>query len=75
MIQYSAHDCAAVAELYFHKYPEKVNEHLIPKQTTISTNIIKHLDDELSEVSDDEIIQILIPRFDEPRPTPETQHD
>ncbi|CAF4613780.1 unnamed protein product [Rotaria magnacalcarata] len=75
MIQYAAHDCAAVAELYFHKYPEKVNEHHIPKQTTTSTNIIKHLDDELSEVSDDEIIQILIPRFDEPRPTPETQHD
>ncbi|CAF4940474.1 unnamed protein product, partial [Rotaria socialis] len=75
MIQYATHDCAAVAELYFHKYPEKVNEHHTPKQTTTSTNIIKHLDDDLSEVSDDEIIQILIPRFDEPRPTPETQHD
>ncbi|CAF4488100.1 unnamed protein product [Rotaria magnacalcarata] len=54
---------------------QKVNEHHIPKQTTTSTSIIKHLDDELSEGSDDEIIQILIPRFDEPRPTPETQHD
>ncbi|CAF2118965.1 unnamed protein product [Rotaria magnacalcarata] len=59
----------------FETYPEKVNEHHIPKQTTTSTSIIKHLDDELSEGSDDEIIQILIPRFDEPRPTPETQHD
>ncbi|CAF4178087.1 unnamed protein product, partial [Rotaria magnacalcarata] len=75
MIQYAVHDCAAVAELYFHRYPEKVNDHHIPKQTTTSTNIIKHLDDDLLEVSDDEIIQILMPRFDEPRPTPETQHD
>ncbi|CAF5055061.1 unnamed protein product, partial [Rotaria magnacalcarata] len=59
MIQYAAHDCAAVAELYFHKYPEKVNEHHIPKQTTTSSNTWT----------------TIYQKFDEPRPTPETQHD
>ncbi|CAF4387345.1 unnamed protein product [Rotaria socialis] len=75
MIQYVAHDCLAVADLYFHKYPEKINDHHIPEQTTTSTNIIKNLKDDLSEVSDDEIIQILKPRFDQPQPTPQAQHD
>jgi hypothetical protein len=37
MLQYATHDCASVAELYFKKYPEKMNDYLTPPETPITT--------------------------------------
>ncbi|CAF1033099.1 unnamed protein product [Rotaria sordida] len=64
MKQYVINDCAAVAESFFHMYPEKTDNHQIPQTSpTTSTNIGMNLDDDLSNISEDELIEILRPKF------------
>ncbi|CAF1480920.1 unnamed protein product [Adineta steineri] len=63
-LQYAINDCTSVAELFFHMYPEKMNNYLItpePEKPT-SSNIIKKINNDLSDVSDDELPQIRTPR-------------
>jgi hypothetical protein len=44
MKQYAINDCTSVAELYFHMYPSKANDHKKPEtSTTASTNILINL--------------------------------
>ncbi|CAF2944133.1 unnamed protein product [Rotaria sp. Silwood2] len=53
-------------------YPNKADNHQVPETpptTTISTNIIKHLENELLDISEDELIEILKPKFDKREPT------
>ncbi|CAF4305487.1 unnamed protein product, partial [Rotaria sordida] len=45
-------------------YPEKADNHQIPEtSSTTSTNIGMNLDDDLSNISEDELIEILRPKF------------
>ncbi|CAF1085591.1 unnamed protein product [Rotaria sp. Silwood1] len=65
MKQYAINDCAAVVDLFFHMYREKVDDHyILETPTTTSTNIIMNLEHELSDNSKDELIQYLKPKFD-----------
>jgi len=40
MVQYAVNDCASVAELYFEKYPEAINDYLTPPETPTTTSAI-----------------------------------
>ncbi|CAF4170871.1 unnamed protein product [Rotaria sordida] len=80
MKQYAINDCTAVAELFFHMYPLKANDFqiqstpslastqtttiLTPPATT-STNISFNLDDDLSNISEDDLIELLKPKFNQ----------
>ena len=68
MKQYAADDCAVVAELYFLMYPSDKIEKRRPSTTT-STRTIMDVQDELSEISEDELIEILKPKFNQPKPS------
>ncbi|CAF4848510.1 unnamed protein product, partial [Rotaria sp. Silwood2] len=63
MKQYATDDCIAVAELFLHMYPETTNHHQlheVPQQTTTtttSTNILIDFEDDLSNISEDELIE------------------
>lgn len=37
MVNYATHDCAAMAELYFKKFPERIQEYLTPPATPVAT--------------------------------------
>ena len=68
MRQYAINDCTA---LYFYVYPSKaVNQQTNETTPTPTTNTILNYVDELSDISDDELIELLRPKFD--RHTPET---
>ncbi|CAF3957638.1 unnamed protein product [Rotaria sp. Silwood1] len=68
MIQYAVADCTAVTKLYFMIYPANSSIRTsYETPTTASTNITLNIDD-LSDISENEEPQILMPRFDkEPR--------
>ncbi|CAF3287426.1 unnamed protein product [Rotaria sp. Silwood2] len=69
MKQYATDDCIAVAELFLHMYPETTNHHQlheVPQQTTTtttSTNILIDFEDDLSNISEDELIELIKPKF------------
>ncbi|CAF2195388.1 unnamed protein product [Rotaria magnacalcarata] len=74
MKQYAMDDCIAVAQLFFHMCPRKARNHEQPQpQTTtitvISTRTIIDVPDHLSDISEDELIKILTPKFNRPEPT------
>ncbi|CAF1313688.1 unnamed protein product [Rotaria sp. Silwood1] len=57
-------------------YSDKADNHQVPKTpTTTSTNIIMHLENELLDISEDELIEILKPKFDKREPTSYSPHD
>jgi len=61
MIQYAIHDCTAVTELFFHMYPEKINDHQTPPETPRTTTI--EFNNDLSDISEDELIEMLKPKL------------
>ncbi|CAF4185145.1 unnamed protein product, partial [Rotaria sordida] len=79
MKQYAINDCTAVAELFFYMYPSKANDYQTqetppsppPPPTTTNTttttitttNIITNYENELSDISEDELIEMLKPKF------------
>ncbi|CAF5006651.1 unnamed protein product, partial [Rotaria sp. Silwood1] len=64
MIQYAVADCTAVTKLYFMIYPSNSSIRTsYETPTTASTNITLNIDN-LSDISNDEEPQILMPRFD-----------
>ncbi|CAF4067152.1 unnamed protein product, partial [Rotaria sp. Silwood1] len=64
MIQYAVADCTAVTKLYFMIYPANSSIRTsYETPTTASTNITLNIDD-LSDISENEEPQILMPRFD-----------
>ncbi|CAF1369249.1 unnamed protein product, partial [Rotaria sordida] len=68
MITYAVADCTAVTKLYFMIYPSDSTiqtSYETPTPTTASTNITFNIDN-LSDISDDEEPQILMPYFDKP---------
>jgi hypothetical protein len=71
MKQYAINDCLALADLFFHMYPEKTNDHQTPPETPKTTTTIKITND-LSDISEDELIEILRPKF-YPKPTSSNQ--
>lgn len=75
MIEYATNDCTSVAELFYHMYLTEDNDQQ-PPQTPITTRKIiitspepqsriniNDLQDDLSEISDDDLIELLKPRF------------
>ncbi|CAF1006356.1 unnamed protein product [Rotaria sp. Silwood1] len=69
MKQYAINDRAAIADLFFHMCPEKADNHqVLETPTTTSTNIIINFENELSDFSEDELIQILMPKFNKREP-------
>ncbi|CAF4484502.1 unnamed protein product [Rotaria sp. Silwood2] len=74
MKQYAVDDCLAVAELYFHMHPETINNdqqlHEVPQTTTTihtttaeTTTIPIDFEDELSIISEDELLELIRPKF------------
>ena len=61
MVQYAAHDCTAVTELFKLMYPSATTFSLQVNETTTSRKITTNFEDGLSDISDDEEIQILFP--------------
>ncbi|CAF1484241.1 unnamed protein product [Adineta steineri] len=55
MAKYAINDCTSVAELFIHMYPEKFNNYSIPPA--------KNYINDLSDISDDEPIEMLRPKF------------
>ncbi|CAF1454608.1 unnamed protein product [Adineta steineri] len=55
MAKYAINDCTSVAELFIHMYPEKFNNYSIPPA--------KNYINDLSDISDDELIEMLRPKF------------
>ncbi|CAF4654919.1 unnamed protein product, partial [Rotaria sp. Silwood2] len=83
MVQYAINDCTSVAELYFHMYPGKSDDQQTPQvrpATTrtitlktpaiTSTNITNILEDKLSDISEDEVIELLKPKFNKKEDAP-----
>jgi hypothetical protein len=80
MIDYAVHDCTSVTELYFTMYPELANRNIINENTTTTlTTVIEtptttsmtindYLDN-LSDISEDELIEFLKPKFNKREPT------
>ncbi|CAF2987076.1 unnamed protein product, partial [Rotaria sp. Silwood2] len=69
MKQYATDDCIAVAELFLHMYPGTTNHHQlheVPQQTTTtaSTNILIDFEDDLSNISENELIELIKQKFD-----------
>jgi hypothetical protein len=78
MIQYAVDDCTSVVELFFHIYPEEAEEQQVlktPTTTTKSTNMILDLENDLSDISEDELIQLLKPKFDKKQTTSRQVYD
>jgi hypothetical protein len=77
MIQYAVDDCTSVVELFFHIYPEEAEEQQVLEipTTTKSTNMILDLENDLSDISEDELIQLLKPKFDKKQATSRQVHD
>ena len=76
MLNYAINDCLAVAELYFNVYPlgENTSQYETPPPTT-TTRTIYIYDDELSDITDDEIeISRLKPPGQTP-PMPNNEQD
>jgi hypothetical protein len=64
MKQYAINDCTAVAELFFYMYPDKMNDYREPDPpTTTSTITMINPQNELSDISDDELPETFFPRF------------
>ncbi|CAF4663083.1 unnamed protein product, partial [Rotaria sp. Silwood2] len=64
MIKYAVADCTAVTKLYFMIYPSDSSIRTsYETPTTASTNITLNIDD-LSDISEEEEPEILMPRFD-----------
>ncbi|CAF1454627.1 unnamed protein product [Adineta steineri] len=73
--QYAIYDCTTLAELYYHINPVKTNIYQEPTPISISTSIstptatttsIKSINDltgELSDISEDDLMEILKPKF------------
>lgn len=69
MIDYAVHDCTTVAELYFRMYPEKPVETILNESATpisIDQRVNDHY--ELSDISEDELIEFRRPKFNRPDP-------
>lgn len=71
MLQYAVNDCLSVAELFFHMYPEEINNYQaqpepIQPQLT-SSNIIPQNNNDLQDISDDELPDICRLHFDKPK--------
>ncbi len=76
MKQYAINDYAVVAELYFHMYPSKADNYRTPKlPTTITRRIITDVQEELSNISEDELIKMLKPEFNKQTTTTTTNND
>jgi hypothetical protein len=87
MINYAKNDCLAVSKLYFHMYPNGKNNKNINTYETPTTSInmetnyhnnrIVYInnDDEYSEISEDELIEILKPKFNKQKPPTKPQDD
>ncbi|CAF5211058.1 unnamed protein product, partial [Rotaria magnacalcarata] len=77
MKQYAIDDCTSVTEIFFIMYPSKINhnnevKNEIPPATTATTatrRTILDLRDDLSDISEDKLIEILKPKFDKPQTT------
>ncbi|CAF2140332.1 unnamed protein product [Rotaria magnacalcarata] len=77
MKQYAIDDCTSVTEIFFTMYPSKINhnnevKNEIPPATTATTTTrrtILDLRDDLSDISEDELIEILKQKFDKPQIT------
>ena len=70
MQQYAVDDCTAVADLFFHMYPDKINDHLkIDSPMTTSTITTTNPRNDVSDISDDELPRTFFPRFDKPTAT------
>jgi hypothetical protein len=85
MIEYAKNDCISVTSIYFHMYPHGkninnihihetpiirtiINDHYETPETT-SRKTIMDWENELSDVSEDDLIQILMPKFAKHTPT------
>lgn len=65
MLRYAIDDCTSVAELFFHLYPENINDYQTPPETPKTTPLNRTLtyDMELSDISEDELIEFLKPKL------------
>ncbi|CAF2523456.1 unnamed protein product [Rotaria sp. Silwood2] len=74
MTKYAVTDCTAVTDLYFHMYPDQIINEISDMTPIIrsTTDVKIKLEDELSDISEDELIQILKPHFNKPQTN--TQH-
>ena len=68
MKQYAIADCTAVTELFFHISSSKFTHRTTEPETSSRIKYINN-NDELSEISENELIEILRPKFDKPKPT------
>ncbi|CAF1033380.1 unnamed protein product [Adineta steineri] len=77
MLQYAINNCTSVAELFFHMYPEKINNYSITPEPIKPTpsNIIIKINNDLSDISDDELPEICIPRFNNKQQTTHQSHE
>jgi hypothetical protein len=74
MQQYAIDDCTSVAELYFYINPTATNNNQTPELSTTTSRIFYiNNNDELSDISEDELIEILKPKFDKHQPVASPQ--
>ncbi len=68
MLQYAMNDCTSVTELFFHMYPEKAKNDRTPPETpktptitttTTTNNSTIYYDEELSNISEEEIMDFI----------------